>query len=355
MTVHVSVRSISALLLLSVSLLGLPAEALAQSVVTPQKAAPTLAERLDRLAAEFDRNRIDLHVPGAVLAIVRGEEVIFARGFGVADIGRKTPVTPDTPFLIASATKALTATLVGMLVDEGRMQWDDPLEKYLPEFKLAVRSNDPNDRATLRDVLSHRTGFTRMAFLEINRGLSESMTLRRIPVAAANAILRTTGSVQVDRVEAGAGHLHARAIRRVGSKKVAGHKGILFKMVHAYAFEHADRQDLFQEITIQVWRSVDAFRGDSSVPTWTYRVALNTAIAWTRKEGRHQRGKAPFEVVEGLLTTSSSDGRDPRVEWLYLEIAQLRTSTAPWPCCSSTASATRKSPPSSASPRATWG
>ena len=99
MTVHVSGRSISALLLLSVSLLGLPAEALAQSVVTPQKAAPTLAERLDRLAAEFDRNRIDLHVPGAVLAIVRGEEVIFARGFGVADIGRKTPVTPDTPFL----------------------------------------------------------------------------------------------------------------------------------------------------------------------------------------------------------------------------------------------------------------
>ena len=172
MTVHVSVRSISALLLLSVSLLGLPADALAQSVVAPQKTAPTLAERLDRLAAEFDRNRIDLHVPGAVLAIVRDEKVIFARGFGVADIEKKTPVTPDTPFFIGSATKAFTATLVGMLVDEGRMQWDDPVEKYLPQFKLAVRSNAPADRATLRDVLSHRTGFTRIAFLEINRGLS---------------------------------------------------------------------------------------------------------------------------------------------------------------------------------------
>ena len=54
MTVHVSVRSISALLLLSVSLLGLPADALAQFVVAPQKTAPTLAERLDRLAAEFE-------------------------------------------------------------------------------------------------------------------------------------------------------------------------------------------------------------------------------------------------------------------------------------------------------------
>ena len=76
-------------------------------------------------------------------------------------------------------------------------------------------------------------------------------------------------------------------------------------MVHACAFEHADRQDLFQEIVFQVWRSVDAFRGESSVPTWMYRVALNTAIAWTRKEDRHQLGKQPLAVVEGLLTTSS--------------------------------------------------
>ena len=47
-----------------------------------------------------------------------------------------------------------------MLVDAERMQWDDPVEPYLPEFKLEVQSKDPNDRATLRDVLSHRTGFT---------------------------------------------------------------------------------------------------------------------------------------------------------------------------------------------------
>ena len=129
-------------------------------------------------------------MPGAVLAIVRGEEVIFARGFGLADIERITPVTPDTPFFIGSSTKAFTATLVGMLVDEGRMRWDDPVEQYLPEFKLAVQSKDPNDRATLRDVLSHRTGFTRMAFLEINRGLSSDEILRRASSAEALAPFR---------------------------------------------------------------------------------------------------------------------------------------------------------------------
>ena len=111
---------------------------------------------------------------------------------------------------------------------------------------------------------------------------------------------------------------------RIFSEWLAGHKGILFKVVHAYAFDHADRQDLFQEIVIQFSRSVDAFRGESSVPTWMYRVALNTAIGWTRREDRHQRGKQPLAGIEGLLTTESSEGRDPRVEWLYRQIAQLK-------------------------------
>ena len=118
--------------------------------------------------------------------------------------------------------------------------------------------------------------------------------------------------------------MHDAERDRIFNGWLASHKGILFTVVHAYAFEHADRQDLFQEIVIQVWRSVDTFRGDSSVPTWMYRVALNTAIAWTRKEDRHQRGKRAFEGAEGLLTTSTAEGRDPRVDWLYRQITQLK-------------------------------
>src|SRR3954471_17467807 len=77
-----------------------------------------------------------------------------------------------------------------MLVDEGRMQWDDPVDKYLPEFNLKVQSKDPNDRATLRDVLSHRTGFTRMSYLETNTGLSSDEILRRASSAEALAPFR---------------------------------------------------------------------------------------------------------------------------------------------------------------------
>ena len=110
---------------------------------------------------------------------------------------------------------------------------------------------------------------------------------------------------------------------RIFSDWLAAHKGILFRVVRAYAFEHADLQDLFQEVAIQVWRSVDAYRGDSSVSTWMYRIALNAAISWTRKQDRHQRGKQPLEIVDGLLTASAVEA-DPRVEWLYRQIAQLK-------------------------------
>ena len=189
MTRHVCVRPLSSLFLLAAILLRPPTPAIAQSV-SAAPASPTLAERLERLAAEIELNRVDLHVPGVALAIVRGEEVIFARGFGVADVEKKTPVTPETRFFIGSTTKAFTATLVGMLVDEGRMQWDDPVEKYLPEFKLAVQSKEPNDRATLRDVLSHRTGFTRMGLLDISSGLSSDEILRRASSAEAIAPFR---------------------------------------------------------------------------------------------------------------------------------------------------------------------
>jgi len=110
---------------------------------------------------------------------------------------------------------------------------------------------------------------------------------------------------------------------RIFGDWLAAHKGTLFKVVRAYACEHADRQDLFQEVAIQVWHSVDAYRGDSSVTTWIYRIALNAAISWTRKQDRHQRGKQPLEIVDGLLAAPAAE-TDPRVEWLYRQIAQLK-------------------------------
>ncbi|HEY93291.1 MAG TPA: beta-lactamase family protein, partial [Dehalococcoidia bacterium] len=135
---------------------------------TTPPAPPTtgsLEQRLERLVEQLEQQRQALHIPGMAIAVVKDDEVILAQGFGVADIEKETPVTPQTIFAIGSSTKAFTATLVGMLVDEGKMDWDDPVTDYLPYFTLDIESEDENAEATIRDLLSHRTGFCRMGLL----------------------------------------------------------------------------------------------------------------------------------------------------------------------------------------------
>ena len=108
---------------------------------------------------------------------------------------------------------------------------------------------------------------------------------------------------------------------RIFGEWIEAHKAILFKVARAYGTTHSDREDLFQEIALQVWHSVEAFRGDAAVPTWIYRVALNTAIAWNRKGRKHERGRQDFEPATALLTAPET--RDPRLEWIYARIAEL--------------------------------
>lgn len=100
------------------------------------------------------------------------------------------------------------------------------------------------------------------------------------------------------------------------------HKGLFFKVVRAYAFTPEDQDDLFQEIAIQVWDSVPNFRGESSVPTWIYRVALYTAMSWARQEIKRDDGKRPLASVEHTLIAMPAH-QDGRLIWLYDQIAQL--------------------------------
>jgi len=108
---------------------------------------------------------------------------------------------------------------------------------------------------------------------------------------------------------------------RVFESWIDAHKAILFKVARVYGATHSDREDLFQEIALQVWHSVEAYRGDCAATTWIYRVALNTALAWRRKERRHRERRQDIEDATGLLVAPS--GRDPRLDWIYQRIAEL--------------------------------
>lgn len=110
--------------------------------------------------------------------------------------------------------------------------------------------------------------------------------------------------------------------KRIFDEWLNTHKGLLFKVVLAYAFTPYDQDDLFQEICIQVWNSIPNFRGESGVATWIYRVALYSAIAWTRREKKHHEGKQPLTEAEYTLTETAKF-KDSRLDWLYEQIAQL--------------------------------
>jgi len=132
---------------------------------TPTTEPGSLEQRLDLLVEQLEQQRQSLHIPGMAIAVVKDDELVLAHGFGVTNIETETAVTPETIFAIGSSTKAFTATLVGMLVDEGKMDWDDPITEYLPYCEFDIDSEDENAEVTIRDLLSHRTGFVRMGLL----------------------------------------------------------------------------------------------------------------------------------------------------------------------------------------------
>jgi CubicO group peptidase (beta-lactamase class C family) len=95
-------------------------------------------------------------VPGAVVVIVQDDQVVLLKGYGVRDVGKPEPVDENTRFQIGSVTKLVTATALGVLVDEGKLEWDIPIIEYIPEF--AMKDPYATLHATIRDMLAHRSG-----------------------------------------------------------------------------------------------------------------------------------------------------------------------------------------------------
>ncbi|MFT4739348.1 MAG: RNA polymerase sigma-70 factor (ECF subfamily) [Marivirga sp.] len=102
---------------------------------------------------------------------------------------------------------------------------------------------------------------------------------------------------------------------------IAKYKALLFKVVRAYAFNMEDRDDLFQEISIQVWQSIPAFKHQSQTSTWLYKVSLNTAIKWVKKASKHQKHSSPLN--EDLILIEKPESKDERIDWIYQEIAKM--------------------------------
>jgi len=119
----------------------------------------------------------DWEVPGVGVAIVKGDKVVLAKGYGVRKLGHPALVNERTIFAIGSSSKAFTAAALAMLVDEGKIKWDDPVTKHLPGFELY----DPyaSKEMTVRDLLCHRSGLARGDLMWYGSSYSRDEILRR--------------------------------------------------------------------------------------------------------------------------------------------------------------------------------
>jgi len=124
-----------------------------------------------------EKARVDWEVPGMAIAVVKDDKIVYAKGFGVKKLGEAAPIDDKTLFAIGSSSKAFTAATLAILVDEGKLKWDDRVSKYLPDFEVY----DPyvTRELTIRDLLTHRSGLERGDFLWYGTDNSRAEILRR--------------------------------------------------------------------------------------------------------------------------------------------------------------------------------
>ena len=128
----------------------------------------------------IEKARQDWQTPGLAVGIVYKGEIIMAKGFGEKRLGSGQAVDGKTIFGIASTTKAMTAACMAMLVDEGKVKWDDPVIKHLPGFRIA----DPFITAelTIRDLFTHNGGMGNADYLWYGTDLNSKQIMEKLPL-----------------------------------------------------------------------------------------------------------------------------------------------------------------------------
>ncbi len=147
-------------------------------------------EFLEDIDKYIEKSLKDRNVPGLAVAIVKDDSLIFAKGYGVRELGKRGKVDEQTLFAVASNTKAFTAALLGMLVDQGKLTWDDRVTEYLKDFQMY----DPyvTRELNITDLLTHRSGLPTFGgdHLWIGNSLSREEILSRIRYLKPNAPFR---------------------------------------------------------------------------------------------------------------------------------------------------------------------
>ncbi|HEV3022098.1 MAG TPA: serine hydrolase domain-containing protein, partial [Pirellulales bacterium] len=129
-------------------------------------------------------------VPGLAIAVVRDGQVVLSKGYGQRNVAENLPVTAQTLFAIGSVTKSFTAAGLGMLVDDGQLDWDQPVRKWLADFQL--KDGIASEHMTPRDLVTHRSGLPRHDLLWYGSPLSRRELYGRLRYLEPSKEFRAT-------------------------------------------------------------------------------------------------------------------------------------------------------------------
>lgn len=174
--------------LLMLSLLFLSPQLLAQGSKKRPAQGIKIDHRLLGIDSTIERILKEWHAPGCAIAVVEKNKVVYVKGYGYKDYEKKTPVTEHTLFAIGSCSKAFTASLMGLLQKDGKLDIDKPVYRYLPE--LEFYNTDLTNHVTVRDMMTHRTGLPRHDYSWYGSTAPRDSLLFRIRFLEPSAALR---------------------------------------------------------------------------------------------------------------------------------------------------------------------
>jgi CubicO group peptidase (beta-lactamase class C family) len=166
---------------------------------------PAILKKLNGLDDYMAANLKAWNMPGVGVGIVKNGKLVFVKGYGYRDYEKKLPITANTLFQIASNTKLFTSTGIGLLVNQGKLDWDKPIKTFVPSIQFF--NNELNNTITIHDMLSHRTGvsrhdliwyksdynrtelFAKLKYLEPSQSLRQGFLYNNLMYAASGHII----------------------------------------------------------------------------------------------------------------------------------------------------------------------
>lgn len=159
-------------------------------IAAENQTKPDWSELIPSIRQFIQNSMKEMGVPGLALTIVEKDKIILTEGFGFREAEKGLPVTPKTCFILGSTTKAFTTLAIAMLVEEGKLSWDEPVRKYLPEFSL--KDEWATLRCTPRDLATHRTGVPRHDLVWSGASLGPEEIVSVLPFLEPSRDFRTT-------------------------------------------------------------------------------------------------------------------------------------------------------------------